>query len=105
MLLQLPGPAPDMILISLFFLLLLYFLVWRIDRGPQAFGYIVSSRSRRPRFVASATITAVFLAFLFSLLSQSDLIQFPMKYVVPFLLTGVLLVPILIDLSKQYKAL
>ncbi|MHA1927967.1 MAG: hypothetical protein ACTSV2_05210, partial [Candidatus Thorarchaeota archaeon] len=52
MLLQIPGPAPDLILISLFFWLLVYLLVWRIDRRTQIFG-IESSRSRRPRFIAS----------------------------------------------------
>jgi len=104
-LLQLLGPAPGMILISLFFLLLIYLLAWRLGHVPQVFGYRESSRSRRRRFVASATITSVFLAYLFYLLSQSDLIQSPMKYVVPFLLTGVLLVPIFIDLTKQCKAL
>ncbi len=104
MLLQIPGPAPDLILISLFFLGLLYFLVWRLDRRPQVFG-IESSRSRRPRFIASATITAIFLVSLVYLLSQSDLIQFPLKYVIPFSLTGILLVLIFIDLGKQYKAL
>ena len=105
MLLQLPGTAPDMILISLFFLLLIYLLAWRLGHAPQVFGYTESSRSRRARFVASATITSVFFVILFYLLSQSDLIQSPMKYVVPFLLTGVLLVSIFIDLVKQYKAL
>ncbi len=105
MLLQLPGPAPDIILFSLFFLLLIYLLTWRLGHGPQVFGYTESSRSRRARFVASATITAVFFVILLYLLSQSDIIQSPMKYVVPFLLTGVLLVPIFIDLTKQYKAL
>ncbi|MCK4565975.1 MAG: hypothetical protein KAU48_01565 [Candidatus Thorarchaeota archaeon] len=104
MLLQIPGPAPDLILISLFFLGLLYFLVWRLDRRPQVFG-IESSRSRRPRFIASATITAIFLVSLVYLLSQSDLIQFPLKYVIPLSLTGILLVLIFIDLGKQYKAL
>ncbi|MHA1927349.1 MAG: hypothetical protein ACTSV2_02085 [Candidatus Thorarchaeota archaeon] len=71
MLLQIPGPAPDLILISLFFLGLLYFLVWRLDRRPQVFG-IESSRSRRPRFIASGIITAIFLVSLVHLLSQSD---------------------------------
>ncbi len=107
MLLQIPelGTTPGLILLSLFFLVSLYFLVWRIDRGPQVFGYIVSSRSQRPRFVASVTITSVFLVFLFSLLFQSDLIQFPSKYVVPLSLTGVLLVIIFIDLTRQYNNL
>ncbi len=55
--------------------------------------------------VSSMDLTSDFLVYLSILLPQSDLIKFPMKYVVPFSLTGVLLVPIFIDLARQYKSL